>query len=135
MRPQSIIIFERLFLAGVVLSIINFAMAYSTLSAGTLAGQNISQVSLIAGFCIGIAIYLLLWFMIVRKTSSIARWALVVVIIVGLVGVPAMITPPLDLGKLLGLAVTGLHLVAIIFLFRRDTSAWMAGETRIVPLK
>lgn len=128
MRPQSITIFERLFFTGLAVSIANFAMTFSSMSEATVAGLSVTTTPLIAGFCIGTAIYLLLWYFIARRASNIARWVLAVVFTIGLVGLPSIIAPPMGQTKLLALAVTVLHLVAIISLFQKSASAWLAGK-------
>lgn len=128
MRPQSIATFERLYLAGLVASLADFALAFRAMSQASISGSTVNPAYLVAGFVLGIAIQLTLWFMVTRKASNIARWALVVIFILGLSGLPAKLSPPYGLDNALGLAVVVLHFAALTFLFRKDASDWLARK-------
>lgn len=124
MQPQSVTIFERLFLAGVALGVIRFAMADFSGNVGFK----------IASFVISTGVFLLLWYFITRKASNIARWILVIIVILSLAELQLILAVPLGLSGMLGLAMIGLQLVAILFLFQRDASAWLAGPNDGAPL-
>ena len=128
MRPQSISTFQRLYLAGIAVSIVGFILDFNKMANATLSGEPVNPTILIVGFGISIAIYLLLWFLVARKASNIARWVIVVVFILGLAGLPAALGPPFGLTKALALLLTALHLAAIVFLFRKDASDWLAHK-------
>ena len=128
MQPRSIVTFERLYLAGLVVSLANFALAFGTISQATISGSTVNPAYLVVGFVIGFAIQLALWFMVARKASNIARWALVVIFILGLSGLSALVSPPYGLANVLGLGVVALHFAALTFLFRKDASDWLSRK-------
>src|SRR5690606_15312396 len=68
MRPNSILAFERLFLCSIALSVLNFVMGYEALVETvdrhpTLVAAGIGSGAAVALFALGVAIYLLLWFL------------------------------------------------------------------------
>ncbi|MCL9982208.1 MAG: hypothetical protein NBV60_03520 [Erythrobacter sp.] len=130
MRPQSITMFDRLFLGSTALGLLNTAISFdSTMeliqsdpaTAGTsMAGPGF----VIASAAVGVAISLLLWFLVARKASNVAKWILTVLTVLG----AAML--PFSLGTL-GLVtaifssiLTVMQLAGIYFLFRPDAKAW-----------
>jgi hypothetical protein len=139
MRPQSIVMFERLFLASLVLSVLSYFLSYDALVAQIEREPGATQLGLGGGFLIGsmvvgIAIYLLLWFLIARKASSVAKWILVVFVALGLAfSVPAALAGPWDLALILGFVVYGLEVAALVYLFQSDAAAWFRGETPSDP--
>ena len=113
MRPPSIIMFERLFLASLALSALSFALSYDSLIEQLAREPGMVELGLGSGFVIGTAvvgyaIYLLLWFLIARKASNLAG--------------------PWGLTMLIGLAVYALEIAAAVYLFRPDAAAWLKGK-------
>src|SRR5687768_11985291 len=112
MRPDSIIMFERLILASLALSMFNFFVGYEPMMEQLDREPALQQVGFGVGFVIGslvvgLAIYLLLWFLIARKASNVAKWILVVLTALGLTSFLAAfaIGPvPFDLNAMLGTA-------------------------------
>ena len=138
MRPNSIIWFERLFLASLVVSAANFILGYTQMRQLWLADPRVAQVGLGSGFLVGAAvfsfvIYLLLWFLIARKASRVAKWVLVVFIAIALISLPSALTGPFSLAQALGLLVYILEIAAIVCLFRADARAWLAGAQTDEP--
>ena len=130
MRPQSITMFDRLFLGSTALSVVNAAVSFdSTMGmleadpavAGTgMAGTGF----VIASVAIGIGISLLLWFLIARKASTAAKWILTVLTLLGAVMIPFSIgTLPL-VPAIFSAIITVMQLAAVYFLFRPDAKAW-----------
>lgn len=134
MRPQSIIMFERLFLASLAVSVLSFILTYEQMLAEVdrelaLGQPGVGGGILIAIMVVGLAISVLLWHLIARKASSIAKWILVVIVALGVImGVPSVAAGPWDLSLLLGLAVYVLEVAAVVYLFRADAKAWFAGQ-------
>jgi hypothetical protein len=133
MRPQSILMFERLFLASLAGSVLGFALTYDEI-VGTLANDPaLQEVGLGSGFVFGItaaslAIYLLLWHLIAHKAANFAKWILVAFTAIGvLMAVPSM-AGPWDTMQLLSLAVYVLQIAAVVYLFRADAVAWLKGD-------
>ena len=138
MRPPSIVMFERLFLASMVLSVLAFIVGYDTLTEQLANEPGLSELGLGAGFLTGIvavsvAIYLLLWFLIARKASSVAKWILIVLLALSLFSLPAIFAGVLDLIAILNIAVYALELAAVVHLFRADAVAWFRGEWNTDP--
>lgn len=136
MRPQSIVWFERLYLASVCLGILTLALNYDLIEMRAVATGG-AGTSAWVGAVIGVCINLLFWFFIARRASNIAKWILVVMTAVGIVGMIAMLSTLLMYGPLytaLTGAVTLLQLVAMVFLFRRDAVDWLKSGGRNGPI-
>jgi asparagine N-glycosylation enzyme membrane subunit Stt3 len=130
MRPHSITMFDRFYLGSLALGTVNFFIGYDTTMAQLNADPGSAELGM-AGpgflwgtFAIGMAISLLLWFLISRKANNVARWILVVLAVIGVIGLPFSLTqlPPLQL--VASLVVTAINLLAVYFLFRPDAKAW-----------
>lgn len=141
MRPASILMFERLFLASVALSVIGFLVSYEA-AMEQLAGEPAVVdmgfgVELVVGLMVLMtAIYLLLWFLIAHKASTVAKWILIVFTVLGLAAFAvtlAVATVPWDLATMLNLAVYALDIAALVFLFRDDARAWFRREWSTDP--
>ena len=127
MRPKSIVTFERLALLSLAIALIVSVVTWrESLAAAEASGLGSSflWISYAAGFGLGLLLILL----ISRKASSIAKWVLVVLTAIGVVG---MLT---RVGDLLGggaagfaeLAQVVILVVSLTFLFRDDAKAWFA---------
>ncbi len=138
MRPQSIIMFERLFLASLALGAVNFVLSYEQAAAVLANDTGARQFGLGSGFLIGMtvvsfAVYLLLWFLVARKASHAAKWTRVVLVTIGVLFAPAALTGPWDRTLVLSLLVHGLEVAALVQLFRPDAKAWLAGKEQSDP--
>jgi hypothetical protein len=136
MRPKSITMFDRLFLGSLVLGIVNYVVAYDTIMAQITADPALAASGLAGpGFIIATAIFsyaisLLLWFLISRKASTIAKWVLVVMSAFGLLFLPSSLASAPMLEAVLAGTVTAMQIAAIIFLFMRDARDWFANKGR-----
>ena len=133
MRPESIVMFERLFLASLVVSAGSFLIGYEDTMRLAASDPAMQRFGLGSGFLLGtlavsFAIYLLLWYLVAHRASTVAKWILVVLVALGLVSVPLALQGPLTLSVLLNLAVYALEVAAVVFLFRADAKAWFKGE-------
>ncbi len=140
MRPSSIVMFERLFLASLAISVVNFFVGYDAMVASverepTLSAVGVGEGAAVAAFVIGLAIYLLLWFLIARKASNVAKWVLVVLLALSVLSLLSTLASSFALTAttLLGLAVYALEIAAVVFLFRDDAKAWLKGEAAADP--
>jgi len=138
MRPASIVMFERLFLASLVLSVVSFIINYDSMIRDLETQPGVAELGFGSGFAIGsmaigLAIFLLLWFFIARKGSSVAKWILVVLLAISVISLPGMLMGSWDLGVVLGLAVYALEIAATAYLFRADAAAWFRGERGADP--
>lgn len=131
-RSQSIVWFERLYLGGVVLGLLNTVMNWSTMQAQVAAqpGSAILPPWFTgATVAIGIGINVLLWFFIARQGSVVAKWILVVLYAIGLIGIAmtlAMGQRPPTLNAFAAL-VFALQTAAVVMLFRPDNKAWFGA--------
>lgn len=138
MRPRSIGLFEQLFLASLVLSLVPLALGYGAATAAWHNDPNVRSLGLGNGFLIGAmvvdyAVYLLLWFLVARKASNIAKWLLVVGIALSLIAVPSVLKGPWTPVTIVDLAVYVLEIAALAFLFKGDAKAWLRGDGAADP--
>lgn len=135
MRPHSITMFEKLFLASLVLGAINFFVSMPAmreqLAADPNAAAMVGDNFLIGVFIFSMLISLLLWYFISRRASNIAKWILVVFFVVGLVMLPGSLGALPALPLIVSLLSTVLQGAAIYFLFRPDAKAWFARPAAV----
>lgn len=145
MRPQSIVLFDRAYLAGIILSIINFAVSWNGQMAlmrdnpGVAANPAMADAVpalLIGGVALGTVISLLLWYFTAYKRSNITRWIIVVFFALGLLGLIGLPTAMARFGMVYTvLVVVGilLQVFAVVMLFRPDSQAWFARRDPVDP--
>ncbi len=138
MRPPSIMMFERLFLASLALSLLGFVLNYGQISDVATSDPGMAQLGLGMGFLIGVmvasyALYVLFWFLIARRASNVAKWILVVFTVLGVLSMLPTLTGSLDATALLSLAVYALEIAAVVYLFRPDAKDWLAGKGQADP--
>jgi len=140
MRPQSIVQFERLFLASIAVSVINFILGYGAAVAALQRDPHMQQLGLGGGFAtaifaVGTGIYLLLWFLIARKAVNIAKWVLVALVALSVVSLLNSLAASftLNVTTVLGLVTYALEVAAVVYLFRGDAVAWLKGSEPIDP--
>jgi formate-dependent nitrite reductase membrane component NrfD len=140
MRPASMLQFDRFYLGQLGLALVNSVLSYDESLAMLKADPATAQVSFGSGFIVSVTIFslgipLLLWFLISRRASNVAKWALVGITGIGLL---MMIqTLPLlmqrSTASLIIVAIlTVAQLVAISFLFRGDSKAWFASKGKSI---
>jgi hypothetical protein len=130
MRPQSITMFDRLFLGSLGLGLVNAALNYDSTIGQLEADPAVAELGMAGpGFVIAILAFsfglsLLLWFLISRMAVNVAKWVLVVLTVIGLFGIPlALVDVPLP-QAIITVVVTVTQLAALWFLFRPDAKAW-----------
>lgn len=133
-RPKSIELFERCYLGGWAVGLINTVIRWSDMQSDPRiveATQAVGTGPLLAVSVIGLLIPLILWFFIARKGSVIAKWILVVITAIGVVSLAFSLARgalPTSVGGLLGLVGITLNIVAATLLFRPDAKLWF-GES------
>jgi hypothetical protein len=155
MRPRSIRLFEALWFASILVSLIGFGLGLY-LASGALAdmpgGEELPQgfmtVVLAAGAGIGmlfaIGIPVLLWFLAARQRLEPAKWIILVVVILSTIQsifgfVMALVVPqPAGLEGQIFVAIIdflaeGLGIAATVFLFHSDATLWFRGNQRGNP--
>ena len=133
MRPPSIIMFDRLFLGSLVVSAVSIVIGFDAMVDQLANEPGTAELGLSGGFlagvlAVGMAISLLLWWLIAHKASNVAKWFLIILLALGLISVPTLVTGPWDTMTVLGLASYALEFAAIVYLFQADAKAWFRGE-------
>ena len=135
MRPQSIQLFEKVYLASIAIGLVNAVLSWSQVDAmladPRMQAAGVGTGTLVLGVVIGILVPLLLWYFIARRASNVAKWIYVVLTAVGLFGfLSALANPmaPKGLITLLGAAATGLQVYGAWLLFRPDAAAWFESK-------
>lgn len=139
MRPTSIIRFDRAYLASIAVSIISTALSFEQTRAQLATDPSSAQLGLGTGFLaatfgFSIGLALLLWFLIARRASNVAKWILMVLTALGLLmmlGTFANLAAVGGTELALMLAATALQLVAVYYLFQRDARDWLASKGRV----
>jgi hypothetical protein len=141
MRPQSIVLFEKVYLAAIVLGVINTVMSWSlvTQAASDPALQKTGVASglLVGALIIGILIPLLLWYFIARRASNVAKWIYVVLLAFGVLGFLRGLSVPNAPGGLtlvIGALSLALQVWAGVLLFKPDATAWLESKSADAPV-
>jgi hypothetical protein len=134
-RPLSIVRYERLYLASFVLGLVVTAMSWPERTAIVAANPVLAHVAwILPTFQVaGIAITLLLWYFTARAPSVVAKWVVVVLAALAVVGVVLSLTT-LTTGRttfgttsIVSFAADAVYVVAAILLFKPDAKLWF-GE-------
>ena len=138
MRPESIRRFDIFYLGSLALSVLDFFLERDAVVAQAEAQSRAANVSLGSGFVTGafvfwMALLLLLWFLASYRRSGVAKWIIVLLALIGLWGVPGLITGAFTAARIVSLLSFVLTWVAIYFLFRPDAKAWFAGSSAAEP--
>lgn len=131
MRPKSIILFERLYLASLVIMTINFFWSFDGMVAQiqrdpAMGSLGWGEGAMIAIFAVSLTISLLLWFFAAHRKSVIAKWILVIFAMIGLVSLFGTFGSVSAVQLIAPVLVTALQTAATILLFRADAKAWFA---------
>ncbi|KQN80597.1 hypothetical protein [Sphingomonas sp. Leaf62] len=133
MRPSSIVRFDRLYLASIVVGLVGnviewpVTMARLTENPQTAALGSGAAVAAGGMIATGVLIALLLWFFAAKRASNVARWIVAAFtafsvgsLLLGLAGGAVI----LDAGGIIRLVAVALQAAATVFLFRPDAAAW-----------
>ncbi len=140
-KPDSIILFDRLFLVSVALGVLNFIFAWSDMSAKIARAPEFAATGfgtgfVIATFAIGMIINLIIWYFISARASKIAKWILTAFFAIGLLSMLSNLNNPLGpQGISLGVAlvITLIQGAAIYMLFRPDSIEWFNRKPPVDP--
>ena len=139
MRPKSIVMFERLFLASMAISLVVAVIGYDQIERVAATDPALRQFGLGSGLLIGViaasyAIYLLLWYLIAHRAVNVAKWVLVVFVAFGVASsVPAILKAQMGYMTMLSLAAYALEIAALVYLFQADAKAWFRGDPSSDP--
>ncbi|MEI4507880.1 hypothetical protein WBQ88_09845 [Sphingopyxis sp. CCNWLW253] len=140
-KPDSIILFDRLFLVSLALGVLNFLFAWSDMSAKIARAPEFAATGfgtgfLIASFAIGMILNLIIWYFISARASKIAKWILTAFFVIGLISMLSNLSNPLGpQGISLGVAlvITVIQGAATYMLFRADSIAWFNRKPPVDP--
>ena len=140
-KPDSIVLFDRLFLGTLALSLLNFIVGWEELSAKLartpeFAASGFGNGFIVATFAGGMIINLIIWYFVSARASKIAKWILTVLFAFGLISMLRNFNDPLGpQGLTLGMAliVTIIQAAAIYMLFRPDSIAWFSRKPPVDP--
>jgi uncharacterized membrane protein len=133
-RPQSIIWFERLYLALIAIGLLNAVLRWSSMQ--EMIAQQPNSAVLPDWFLpmtlgIGFLINILFWYFIARRGSNVARWIYIVILVIGVLGlILSAVMGTLfanQVNGVIGLINTGLSLACGWLIFRPDAQPWFAG--------
>lgn len=138
-KPDSIRKFDWLYLGSIAVGLIGLALSWSTVTgqmdaqmeaAGTELGSGTATAALIGGLVIGTGVSLAIWFLISVLRIELIKWVLIVLVLWGLVTLPAGIqaTGGIGMQNITGIISTIMSIAAIWFLFRPDAKAWFAEK-------
>ena len=131
MRPNSIIQFERFYLAAIGVDVVNTILSWTDWQERALLHpQMLGEMTLPVTTAIGFAVSLLLWFLIARRRSNVAKWLLTLFVLLALVWTVYAIPMgryALGLSGLLGVFSTVLQAYAVWLMFRADARRWFTG--------
>ena len=130
MRPASIQWFERLYLGSLGLGLVNLLVHYSSLKValGSTGGQ---MGFVFLSFLVGIAISLMFWYLVARRASNLAKWFLVALVVIGLIGLPGSLRMTDMLGTTyiaIGALATLIQAAATGLLFTAESRRWFAAK-------
>lgn len=133
MRPNSILLFERLYLASLVVGVINLVLSYERIVAQMQRDPAVAQLgwgsgAVIVMFGLGMAVSLMLWYFTARRGSSIAKWFLVAFTAIGLLSLPTTLATGSGLPLIMAIVINLLQLIAVVMLFRADARPWFSRK-------
>lgn len=133
MRPQSIKLFDLFYLSSMFLGALGFISSYPSLKAefarqSAETGVTVPPEVSIVGYVLGAAIGLALWYFVSRRRSTIAKWILVALFLLSLVGIGGYFVGPTPLYEIYGLLSLIANAIAIGLLFRADAIRWLNEE-------
>lgn len=120
MRPRSIILFERLYLAAIAIEVGRVAIEWPLLLQASASDRWVRVAS------IGLSVVLVL--LTSRRRRRVAGLILAALFVIGLPMVASVFQPGVDAATLIAVAVQlVLQAVAIALLFRPPSLRWFAG--------
>ncbi|MGB3378193.1 hypothetical protein [Allopontixanthobacter sediminis] len=133
MRPKSIILFERLYLASIAVTAINTWLTYDrTLGQmerdPTLGALGWGAGMFMAVLAVSLLVSLLLYYLVAYRANVIAKWVLVAFTAFGLLGVPGAFATLAGAELVTVLLLNLLALAAVVMLFRPDARDWFADS-------
>lgn len=133
MRPKSIILFERLFLASIALTLLSAFLSFDQTLAQMQADPALAALGWGSGALIVTAVcyaafLLLLDYFIAHRASTIGKWILVLITIFSLTTLIGAFSVQSGVPLALAVLTNVLALAAVITLFFTDARAWLGAK-------
>lgn len=145
MRPVSIVRFEQAYLASVLLWLVNLALGWKARLgalesnpgfAGNPQVAELAQTMMIGTAVFMLILWLLLWYFTARRASEVAKWVIVALFGLSVVGLPFTLMSYPVVG-VLSVVISALAFLffawSVWLLFQPDARAWFAGEDAKAP--
>ena len=102
MKPQSIKLFDYFYLGSMFLGLLGFITGLSALEASlarqpAAGGMAMSSGALIAIYVVSVLVGLLLWYLVSIRRWAIAKWIILVLFLLSLIGVGDFLAGPMPL--------------------------------------
>lgn len=135
MRPQSIELFEKIYLGAIALGLLNTFLSWGQVNAllddPNVKAAGMGSGTLLFAVAVGVLIPLLLWYFIARRASNVAKWIYVVLTAIGVFGFLSSLANPMvpkGLISIIGAVTMAMQIYAAWLLFRPDAVAWLEGK-------
>lgn len=130
MKPISMRIFDFAYLGSIFLGLLSFINAYSSLKAnyGESSGVALSPVFLIGAYAFSAGLGLLLWYLVSRKRMIFAKWIIVGLFLLSLIGVRGYFAGQMALAEIYDALSLIAQAIAVAMLFRSDSIRWLNGK-------
>ncbi len=134
MKPSSIKLFDYCYLGSIALGFFGFVSGYRSFKAafvevGAESGVALPPILLIGFYVLGAAIGLLLWYLVSVQRLQIAKWIIVLLFLISLIGVGDYFAGQMPLHEIYGLLALIAEAVAVSMLFRSDAIRWLEGDS------
>ena len=129
--PVSIKRFSQLYLASIVISAINSLITFGhqrDLLARNPQTAGLGDGFLVASVVFGAVVAVLLWYFVVYRASTVAKWIIVLLTVLGLFWAPSSLRVAERMGPFalaVFVVVLVLQVVSVAFLFAPDARAWL----------
>ncbi len=138
MKPATIGRFDLFYLAWIGLTVVDFFLqrdAYNAQVSDAATGTGFIPGS---GFVIGVFVVwtlflVLLWWLVSRKRSVVAKWIVVALAVVNFVSVPSLLRSALSPPAIVSWLILVVSVVAALSLFGAGAKAWFAGNVPAEP--
>jgi hypothetical protein len=132
MKPATIRRFDFFYLAWVLLTVVDFFLQHDAYveqvdSQANSSGMVLGDTFVTVLFIVWFVFMLLLWFLVSRKRSVVAKWIIVVLTLASVFGVPNIFHHALTAPAIVALLSLVASVMAAYSLFGSQARAWFSG--------
>jgi hypothetical protein len=140
MKPATIRRFDMFYLAWVALTVVDFLLQHGAYvaqvnAAAAQSGIVLGTTFVTVAFGIWTLFMLLLWYLVSHKRSVVAKWIIVVLVVLGVFGVPTLFEHALTTAGIASVLALLVSVVAAWSLFGPEAKAWFAGDGPAEPVE